>query len=65
MRLRTDVEQEVHERRAQLVKAEERMLSKEDEIDRKLTEVADRERGLGVRERECVISRSAQRARGA
>jgi ribonuclease Y len=51
VRLRTEVEQEVHERRAQLVKAEERMLSKEDEIDRKLTEVADRERGLSVRER--------------
>jgi ribonuclease Y len=49
--LRAEVEHELHDRRAQIVKAEERMLGKEDEIDRKLTEVADRERDLSDRER--------------
>jgi ribonucrease Y len=50
VRLRSEVEQELHDRRAQIVKAEERMLGKEDEIDRKLTQIADRERDLAQRE---------------
>jgi ribonuclease Y len=50
VRLRAEVEEEVQERRSQIVKTEERVLAKEEEIDRKLTEIAGRERDVGVRE---------------
>ena len=39
VRLRADVEQEVAERRSEILKIEERVLAKEEDIDRKLTEL--------------------------
>src|SRR2546430_10119141 len=50
VKLRAEVEQEVSERRAEIIKIEERVLAKEDEIDRKLTELARREQGVSDRE---------------
>src|SRR5262245_60815173 len=50
VRLRAEVEEEVQERRGQIVKVEERVLGKEEEIDHRLTEIAERERDLGRRE---------------
>jgi ribonuclease Y len=50
VKLRADVEQEVAERRAEMIKIEERVLAKEDEIDRKLTELMRREQGVSDRE---------------
>src|SRR5262249_59569443 len=39
IKLRSDVESELRERRDEVVKIEERVLAKEDDIDRKLTEL--------------------------
>src|SRR6184192_659819 len=50
VKLRADIEQEVSERRAEIIKIEERVLAKEDEIDRKLTELTRREQGVSDRE---------------
>src|SRR5919198_2986487 len=50
VRLRAEIEQEVHERRAQVTKIEERVIAKEEEIDRKLTELLRREQGVADRE---------------
>src|SRR2546430_3646171 len=50
VKLRAEVEQEVSERRAEIIKIEERVLAKEDEIDRKLTELTRREQGVADRE---------------
>jgi len=50
VRLRAEIEQEVHDRRTQIVKAEGRVHQKEAETDRKLDEVARREQGMGDRE---------------
>ncbi len=50
VKLRAEIEQEVRERRAQMSKIEERVIAKEDEIDRKLTEIARREQGIFDRE---------------
>src|ERR671936_319312 len=50
VKLRAEVEQEVSERRAEIIKIEERVLAKEDEIDRKLTELTIREQGVSDRE---------------
>src|SRR5207247_8341801 len=50
VKLRAEVEQEVAERRAEIIKIEERVLAKEDEIDRKLTELSRREQGVADRE---------------
>jgi ribonucrease Y len=50
IKLRSDVEQEVSERRAEMIKIEERVLAKEEEIDRKLTELMRREQGVSDRE---------------
>src|SRR3954449_2640340 len=47
---RAEVEEEVAERRAEIIKIEERVLAKEDEIDRKLTELPRREQGVADRE---------------
>jgi ribonuclease Y len=47
--LRADIEAEVADRRSQIVKIEERVLQKEEEIDEKLTELIRREQGLGDR----------------
>jgi ribonuclease Y len=50
VKLRAEVEEEVSERRAEMIKIEERVLAKEDEIDRKLTELMRREQGVSDRE---------------
>jgi ribonucrease Y len=50
IRLRGDVETELRERRDEVVKIEERVLAKEDDIDRKLTELMRREQGVADRE---------------
>jgi len=50
VKLRAEVEEEVTERRAEIIKIEERVLAKEDEIDRKLTELTRREQGVSDRE---------------
>src|ERR671936_1557380 len=50
VRLRAEIEQEVATRRAETLKIEERVLAKEEEIDRKLTELARREQGIADRE---------------
>src|SRR4029450_12133418 len=49
VKLRAEVEQEVSQRRAEIIKIEERVLAKEDEIDRKLTELTRREQGVSDR----------------
>jgi ribonuclease Y len=48
--IRTEIEAEVQDRRVQIVKIEERVLQKEEEIDEKLTELVRRDQGLGDRE---------------
>jgi ribonucrease Y len=50
VRLRAEIEEEVASRRAETIKIEERMLAKEEEIDRKLTELVRREQGIADRE---------------
>src|SRR5690349_3313712 len=50
VRLRGDVEQEIAERRGEILKIEERVLAKEEDIDRKLTELGRREQGVADRE---------------
>ena len=52
VRLRAEIEQEVQERRAEVIKAEERVLAKEGEADRRLTELNRRERELALAEQE-------------
>ncbi|MGH3047454.1 MAG: Rnase Y domain-containing protein, partial [Gaiellaceae bacterium] len=50
LKLRADVEQELRDRRAEILKIEERVVTKEEEIDGKLTELERREQGLLDRE---------------
>jgi ribonuclease Y len=50
VQLRAEIEAEVRDRRTQIVKIEERVLQKEEEIDAKLTDLIRREQGLGDRE---------------
>ena len=50
VQLRAEIEKEVQDRRVQIVKIEERILQKEEEIDAKLDELVRREQGLGDRE---------------
>src|SRR5436309_2142642 len=50
VKLRSEVEEEVADRRADMIKIEERVLAKEEEIDRKLTELMRREQGVSDRE---------------
>ena len=50
VRLRSGVESEVAERRAEILKIEERVLAKEEDIDGKLTELGRREQGVADRE---------------
>src|SRR5437588_2151965 len=50
VKLRAEVEQEVSQRRAEMIKTEERVLAKEEETDRKLTELTRREQGVSDRE---------------
>src|ERR687891_2367519 len=50
LKLRADVEQELQDKRADLVKIEERVITKEEEIDHKLRELERRDQGLADRE---------------
>jgi ribonuclease Y len=50
LKLRAEVEHELRDKRGELVKIEERVLAKEEDIDRKLTEFSRREQGLADRE---------------
>ena len=50
VRLRAEVDQELQDRRAEIIKIEERVLTKEEEIDRKLDEFTRRDQGLADRE---------------
>src|SRR5213596_3595235 len=50
VRLRAEIEQEVARRRGEILKIEERVLAKEEDIDRKLTEFTRREQGIADRE---------------
>ncbi len=50
VKLRGEIEQEVAERRAEVLKIEERVLAKEEDIDAKLTELTRREQGVSDRE---------------
>jgi ribonucrease Y len=52
LKLRAEVEQEVRDKRAEIIKIEERVLAKEEEIDRKLTEFAQREQAVSARDAE-------------
>ena len=48
--LRSEIEREVQDRRVEIAKIEERVLSKELEVDSRLTELERKEQGLGDRE---------------
>jgi ribonucrease Y len=50
VRVRSGVETEIGERRAEILKIEERVLAKEEDIDRKLNELGRREQGVADRE---------------
>jgi ribonuclease Y len=50
VQLRAEIEAEVQDRRLQIVKIEERVLQREEEIEAKFTEFERREQGLGDRE---------------
>ncbi len=50
VRMRATIEEEVATRRSDTIKIEERLLAKEDDIDRKLTEMSRREQGIADRE---------------
>ncbi len=50
VKLRADLESELRERRDEVLKIEERVIAKEDDIDRKLTELTRREQGVADRE---------------
>src|SRR5436309_6972770 len=50
IKLRAELETELRERRDAVMKIEERVLAKEDDIDRKLTELTRREQGVSDRE---------------
>jgi ribonuclease Y len=50
VKLRSDIESEVRDRRVEIAKIEERILQKEFELDGRLTEIQRREQGLGDRE---------------
>jgi ribonuclease Y len=50
LKLRAGVEHELRDKRAEIVKVEERVLAKEEEIDRKLSEFERREQGVADRE---------------
>ena len=50
VRMRATIEEEVATRRSETIKIEERLLAKEDDMDRKLTEMSRREQGIADRE---------------
>jgi len=64
IRLRADLDEEVKDRRIEIVKIEERVLDKEEEIDRKLGDLGRREESLVARESELSgLEQTAQAAR--
>src|SRR5215470_17374749 len=50
VRLRAEIEAEVQERRSQITRTEERLQSKEEEVEGKIVELSRREQGLADRE---------------
>jgi ribonuclease Y len=62
-RLRDQVEQELRERRAEMVRLEERILQREESLEAKLSDVGRREQSLTDRERE--LTRLAEQLRDA
>src|SRR2546421_597833 len=50
VRLRAELEEELKQRRAEILRAEERLRANEQELDTKLTEITRREQGLADRE---------------
>jgi ribonucrease Y len=50
VRLRSEIEAEIRDRRSQVVKLEERVLQREEEVESKLTELTRREQGIADRE---------------
>jgi ribonucrease Y len=50
LKVRAEVEQELRDKRAEIIKIEERVVTKEEDIDRKLTEFERREQGFADRE---------------
>src|SRR5919109_3969424 len=50
LKLRADLDNDLRDKRAEIIKIEERVLAKEEEIDRKLTEFERREQGVADRE---------------
>jgi ribonuclease Y len=50
IRLRAEIEEEVQERRAQIVKIEERLLGREEELENRATALSRREQGIADRE---------------
>jgi ribonuclease Y len=50
LKLRAEIEQEMRDKRAEIIKIEERVVTKEEEIDRKLTDFERRDQGLQDRE---------------
>src|SRR3954468_16733475 len=64
LKLRADVENELREKRAEVVKIEERVLAKEVEADGKLTEFERREQGLADRESHLKAMQEEAKAAG-
>src|SRR6188472_1068813 len=62
LKLRADVESELQEKRGEIIKIEERVLTKEDEIDRKLTEFERRDQGLADRETHLKVMQEEAKA---
>ena len=62
LKLRAEVEQELQEKRGEIIKIEERVLAKEDEIDRKLTEFERRDQGLADRETHLKVMQEEAKA---
>src|SRR5215208_2379248 len=64
LKLRAEVENELREKRGEIVKIEERVLAKEEEIDGKLIEFERREQGLADRETHLKAMQEAAKAAG-
>jgi ribonuclease Y len=54
VKVRAEVEREVHERRSQIGKIEERLLAKEEDVDARLAHVTEREQSLEERKRRAL-----------
>ena len=62
VRLRAELEEELKERRAEVLRAEERMRARDRELEAKLTEVSRREQGIADREVHAKRSSGLRRA---